>query len=164
MHGKLVKESAVEDQVYSIFPNDLNPQGTIFGGRVLELIDKVGAIVAKRHSGKTCVTASIDSVDFIRPARAGDLLILKASVNNAWNTSCEVGVKVFVEDHRTREIHHLASAYLTYVALDKNKKPASMPRIIPKTPKEKRRFRGAEIRREVRLKRKQTRREKNERI
>ena len=94
---KSVKDSAIENQVYEIFPNDLNPRRTIFGGKVLELIDMLGGIVARRHSEKTCVTASMDSIDFIHPAKAGDLLIFKASVNNAWNTSCEVGVKVFVE-------------------------------------------------------------------
>lgn len=155
MKDKSVKESAIDNQVYSIFPNDLNSLGTIYGGRVLNLIDMIGGIVARRHSEKNCVTASMDSIDFIRPARTGDLLTLKASVNNAWNTSCEVGVKVFVEDPRTKKTHHLSSAYLTFVALDENGKPSSMPKIIPKTREEKRRFKEAEERREIRLKRKE---------
>jgi len=154
---KLVKDSAMENQVHAILPNDLNHQGTIHGGIVLKLIDINGGVVASRHSGKTCVTASMDNIDFIRPARAGDLLIFKASVNNAWNTSCEVGVKVFAEDGLTKEVHHLASAYLTFVALDENKNPSPMPKIIPKTSKEKRRFKEAEKRREIRLQRKATR-------
>lgn len=100
---KSVKESAMENQVYAVLPNDLNSQGTIHGGVVLKLIDINGGIVAGRHSEKVCVTASMDSIDFIRPARAGDLLIFKGSVNNAWNTSCEVGMKVFAEDSRTKK-------------------------------------------------------------
>lgn len=158
MKSKSAKESATEDQVHLIFPNDLNALGTIYGGRVLDLIDMIGGIVARRHSEKVCVTASMDNIDFIRPAKAGDLLILKASVNNAWSTSCEVGVKIFAEDGQTKETHHLASAYLTYVALDENGKPSLMPKITPKTSKEKRRFKQAEKRREIRLKRKQERR------
>lgn len=153
MTSKLVKESATENQLHLIFPNDLNSLGTIYGGKVLDLIDMIGGIVAKRHSEKLCVTASMDNIDFIRPARAGDLLVLKASVNNAWSTSCEVGVKIFAEDAKTKENHHLASAYLTYVALDENGKPSDMPKITPKTSKEKRRFKQAEQRREIRLKR-----------
>ncbi|MBI2626609.1 MAG: acyl-CoA thioesterase, partial [Candidatus Nealsonbacteria bacterium] len=85
------------------------------------------------------------------------LLIFKVSVNNAWNTSCEVGVKILVEDPQTQKRKHLSSAYLTFVALDENKKPALMPKIIPKTPREKRRFREAEKRRQIRLERKSNR-------
>lgn len=163
MKDKLVKESAIKNQVYTIFPNDLNAQGTIFGGKVLDLIDMVGAIAARRHSEKICVTASMDNIDFVSPAHSGDLLILKASVNNAWNTSCEVGVKVFVEDHQTNRVRHLASAYLTYVALDENRNPSPMPKVITKTREEKRRFRQAEKRRKIRLQRKQ-KREKNKNV
>jgi len=157
---KSVKDSAIENQVYEIFPNDLNPRRTIFGGKVLELIDMLGGIVARRHSEKTCVTASMDSIDFIHPAKAGDLLIFKASVNNAWNTSCEVGVKVFVEDPKTKTRKHLASAYSAFVALDDDGKPTSMPKIVPKTRQEKRRFQEAEKRRQVRLERKESRGDK----
>lgn len=152
--SKSVKESSIENQVYEIFPNDLNPRGTIFGGKVMELIDILGGIVAKRHSEKICVTASIDSIDFVAPAKTGDILILKAAINNAWNTSCEVGVKVFVEDPKTKDRKHLASAYLTFVALDENGKPASMPKVVPKTRLEKIRFHEAEARRRIRLRRK----------
>lgn len=155
MNGKIVKESAIENQVYEIFPNDLNPRGTIFGGRVLELIDILGGIAARRHSEKICVTASMDSIDFVAPAKTGDILILKAAVNNAWKTSCEVGVKVFVEDPKTKARKHLASAYLTFVALDDTGKPALVPKIIPKTKQEKRRSQEAEERRRIRLERRE---------
>ena len=155
-----MKNRKIENQVYKIFPNDLNPQGTIFGGRVLELIDMLGGIVAMRHSGKICVTASMDNIDFIAPAKAGDLLIFKAAINNVWNTSCEIGIKVFVEDCKTREKKHLASAYLTFVSLDEEGKPTAMPKIVPKTKQEKRRFQDAEKRRAIRLARKQAREEK----
>lgn len=155
MESKTIRESAIENQVYEIFPNDLNPRGTIFGGRVLELIDMLGGIAARRHSEKVCVTASMDSIDFVAPAKTGDILILKAAVNNAWNTSCEVGVKVFVEDPKTRARKHLASAYLTFVALNDAGNPAPVPKIIPRTKQEKRRFQEAEERRKIRLERKE---------
>jgi acyl-CoA hydrolase len=107
MKGKAVSESAVIDQVIEVFPNDLNSHGTLFGGRLMQIVDMLAAIVAKRHCGKVCVTLGIDSVRFLSPAKRGDILICQASVNKTWGTSMEVGVKVFAQNFRTLEQKHI---------------------------------------------------------
>lgn len=152
MQGKPSSASAIQDQTAVVFPNDLNAYGTLFGGRVLDLADRVCGVVAKRHSGKVCVTLAIDSVKFLAPAHKGDILVFKASVNRAWRTSMEVGIKVLAEDFRTGVQRHIFSAYFTFVALDENLKPTAVPALIPHTPQEIRRFDMAEERRQKRLK------------
>ena len=108
--GKPVADSAIHDQTAVVFPNDLNAYGTLFGGRVLDLCDRVSGVVAKRHSGAVCVTLGIDSVRFLAPAKHGDILVFKAAVNRVWKTSMEIGVKVFKEDFRTLQRVHILSA------------------------------------------------------
>jgi acyl-CoA hydrolase len=149
--GKPVSASAIHDQTAVVFPNDLNIYGTLFGGRLLELGDWICAVVAKRHSAKVSVTLAIDSVKFHAPAKAGDTLIFKASVNRAWHTSMEVGLKVFAEDYKTTKRRHIFSAYFTFVALDDHLKPSEVPPIIPETAEEKRRYKEADTRRKHRL-------------
>lgn len=151
-NGKYVKESAIDQQTALVFPNDLNAYGTLFGGRVLELGDWLCSIVAKRHTGKVCVTLGLDSVRFLSSATTGDILVLKAAINRAWNTSMEIGLKVYAENFRTQESKHIFSAYFTFVALDENRKPTKILPIIPETQEERRRFQEAEIRRQKRLK------------
>jgi len=154
MQGKSVAESAIHDQTAVVFPNDLNAYGTLFGGRVLDLCDRVAGVVAKRHSGRVCVTLGIDSVRFLAPAKHGDILVFKASINRVWKTSMEIGLKVFKEDFRTQERVHILSAYFTFVALDDHLKPVEIPGVIPMTLEEKRRFIEAEERRLIRLRQK----------
>lgn len=151
MKGKYVSESAIHEQIAVVFPNDLNAYGTLFGGRVLEHADMIAGVVAKRHSGKICVTLGIDSVRFLAPARKGDILVFKASLNRAWHTSMEIGVKVFTENFKTGERKHILSAYFTFVALDDHLKPTSVVPVIPQTDEEKRRYEEAERRRSFRL-------------
>jgi acyl-CoA hydrolase len=151
MQAKTVAESAIHDQTSVVFPNDLNAYGTLFGGRVLDLCDRVAGVVAKRHSGKVSVTLGIDSVRFLAPARHGDILVFKASMNRAWRTSMEIGLKVYKEDFRTQERVHILSAYFTFVALDDNLKPVEVPSLTPMTADEKRRYNAAEERRKIRL-------------
>ncbi len=151
MQGKSVAESAIHDQTSVVFPNDLNAYGTLFGGRVLDLCDRVAGVVAKRHSGKVCVTLGIDSVRFLAPAKHGDILVFKASLNRVWKTSMEIGLKVFKEDFRTQERVHILSAYFTFVALDDNLKPVEVPPVLPLSADEKRRYEQAEQRRLIRL-------------
>lgn len=150
--GKRVSESAVHDQTAVVFPNDLNAYGTLFGGRVLDLCDRLAGVVAKRHSGKVSVTLAIDSVRFLAPAKHGDILVFKASINRTWHTSMEIGVKVFKEDFRTLKQTHILSAYFTFVALDDNLKPVEVVPVIPESADEKRRYAAAEERRKLRLK------------
>lgn len=152
MDSKTVSESAVHDQTSVVFPNDLNTYGTLFGGRVLELADWLCGVVAKRHSGKVCVTLGLDSVRFLSPAKSGDTLVFQASVNRAWKTSMEIGVRVLTEDYKTLRRRHIFSAYFTFVALDDNLKPSKVPEVIPETEDERRRYKQAEKRRVNRLK------------
>jgi acyl-CoA hydrolase len=151
MEGKPVSASFIIDQVVEVFPNDLNPHGTLFGGRVMQIVDTLAAIVAKRHSGKVCVTLGIDSVRFLNPARRGDILVCKASVNRTWTTSMEVGVKVVAEDFRTLEQKDILSAYFTFVAVDDDNTPIEIIPVIPETPEELRRYEEADTRRKHRL-------------
>lgn len=146
-----VADSAINDQTAIVFPDDLNTLGTLFGGRVMELCDKVCAVVAKRHTGRNCVTLGIDSVRFLASARHGDILVFKAAVNRAWRTSMEIGVKVLAEDFRTLQRTHIVSAYFTFVGVDDALHPAAVPPVVPQTPEEQRRFEHAEVRRQVRL-------------
>ena len=151
MEGKSVSASAVIDQVIEVFPNDLNPHGTLFGGRVLQIVDTLAAIVAKRHSGVLCVTLGIDSVRFLNPARRGDILVCMASVNRTWRTSMEVGVKVIAEDFRSLDQKEILTAYFTFVAVDDDHKPTSVIPVLPETERQIQRFKEAEIRRRHRL-------------
>ena len=154
MQGKSVAQSAIHDQTTVVFPNDLNAYGTLFGGRVLDLCDRLAGVVAKRHSGKACVTLGIDSVRFLAPAKHGDILVFKASMNRVWKTSMEIGLKVFKEDFRTQERVHILSAYFTFVALDDHLKPVEVPPVLPHSADEKRRYEQAEKRRLLRLQQK----------
>ncbi len=151
MEGKPVSFSALRDQTAIVFPNDLNAFGTLFGGRILELADRCAGIVAKRHTGRVCVTLGIDSVRFHAPANRGDILVLQASLNKVWRTSMEIGLKVWAEDNLTQQRSHIFSAYFTFVALDEEMKPVQVPSVIPETKDEKRRFAEAEERRNHRL-------------
>jgi len=149
--GKPVSASALHDQTAIVFPNDLNAYGTLFGGRVLEMADKVAAVVAHRHAGRECVTLAIDSVRFLAPARRGDILVFQAAVNRVWRTSMEVGLKAFVEDFKTLQRRHIFTAYFTFVSLDENLRPVGIVLVIPQTDDEKRRYAEAERRRQRRL-------------
>ncbi|MHB1020891.1 MAG: acyl-CoA thioesterase [Acidobacteriaceae bacterium] len=133
-----------------ILPNDTNVLGNLLGGRLMHFIDLVGAMAAYRHSRSNVVTASMDHIDFISPVHVGDLLILKSSTNRAFRTSMEVGVKVWVENAVKGTVRHVASAYLTFVALDRVGRRIVVPELKPETPDELRRFQDAGRRREIR--------------
>jgi acyl-CoA hydrolase len=133
-----------------IFPADSNALGNLFGGRLMQYIDLVGAVAAGRHARAITVTASMDHLDFLAPVRVGDLLILKASVNRAFRTSMEIGVKAMVEDVREQRLRHVSSAYLTYVAVDREGRALPVPCVVPETEHQRRRFEDAARRREMR--------------
>jgi acyl-CoA hydrolase len=149
--GKAPSASSVDQNVYKVFPNDLNSEYTVFGGLVMSLCDRTALIVAERHSGSACVTAAVDSLNFLAPARAGDTLLVKAAVNRSWRSSMEIGVHVAAEDSYTGNTRHVVSAYLTFVALDKTGKTRSVPAVLPDTDIEKRRYEQAQARRDGRL-------------
>ncbi len=145
-----VQDSAVNNHTYKVFPNDLNSYGTAFGGMIMAICDRTALVVAERHSKKTCVTASVDSMHFLRPAGQGDILLFSAAINRTWRTSMEIGVKVIAEHYITGEKRHILSAYFTFIALDENRQPTEVPPVTPETPLEKRRFEEANDRREHR--------------
>ncbi len=150
---RTVSASAAREHLYKVFPNDLNAYNTMFGGTILATIDRLASIVAERHAGKVCVTASVDAVHFLAPAKHGDTLVFSAAVNRAWGSSMEIGAKVIAEDCQSCDMdrRHIVSAYLTFVALDENNRPTPIPGIIPETPAEQQRYDEAGIRRQQRL-------------
>ncbi len=134
-----------------IFPNDANAIGNLFGGRLMQFIDLVGAVAACRHARSITVTASMDHLDFVAPVKVGELLILRSSVNRAFRTSMEVGVKAMVEDVLGGTgMRHVASAYLTYVAVDLSGQKIEVPAALPETAHQRRRFEDAANRRAMR--------------
>jgi acyl-CoA hydrolase len=149
--AKTVAYSAVREQVYMVFPNDLNANNTVFGGQIMALMDRFAAVAADRHAGGVCVTASVDAVHFVAPAKGGDVLIFNCSVNRAWTTSMEVGCKVEAECTGGGDRRHILSAYLTFVAVDADGKPVPVPPLTPETPTEQHRHEEAQLRRELRL-------------
>lgn len=146
-----VSWSAVREQVYMVFPNDLNSNDTVFGGLILAQLDRFAAVAADRHAGGVCVTVGVDAVHFIAPARRGDVLVFNAAVNRAWGSSMEVGCKVEAELIGGGPRRHILSAYLTFVAMDAQGRPRKVPAIVPETPDEQHRHEEAQLRRESRL-------------
>jgi acyl-CoA hydrolase len=138
-----------------MMPQHANNLGHVFGGVVLAMMDTVAAIAAIRHSRINMVTASIDRVDFREPIHVGDLVVMKASVNYVGRTSMEVGVRVEAEDMLSGVRRHTNSAYLTFVAIDRNGRPVEVPQLVPETEDEQRRYRAAQERRRRRLEEKQ---------
>jgi len=149
MNGKRVTESMVL-MAQLMTPEDANPAGNVHGGVIMKLIDNAGGTVAARHARNNVVTASIDRMNFHKPVYIGNLITLKASLNMVGTTSMEVGVRVEAEDLLTGEVWHTASAYLTYVALDSNSKPISIPPLIVENNEQTRRYQEANERRELR--------------
>ena len=133
-----------------VLPNDANPLGALLGGRLMHWIDLAGAMAAHRHSRNHVVTASVDHIDFLVPGRVGDLVILRSSVNRVFNTSMEVGVKVWVENYIADTAQHVASAYLTFVAIDKSSNHLKVAAVIPESDEQRRRYDDAGRRREIR--------------
>ncbi|MGA2647839.1 MAG: acyl-CoA thioesterase [Candidatus Sulfotelmatobacter sp.] len=133
-----------------VLPNDANPLGALLGGRLMHWIDLAGAMAAHRHSRSYAVTASVDHIDFLVPVRVGDLVILRSSVNRVFQTSMEVGVKVFVENYIADKSQHVASAHLTFVAVDADRNHLKVAPVIPETDEQRRRYDDAGRRREIR--------------
>jgi acyl-CoA hydrolase len=130
---------------------DANVAGNVHGGWVMKLCDDAAVIAATRHAGGRVVTAAVDEMRFLSPVHVGDLITLRATVNAAWRTSMEVGVRVEAENVGAGTISHTCTAYFTMVALDEAERPLPLPALVPETPDEERRHREAQLRREVRL-------------
>lgn len=145
--GKPVSFSAIEDQRIKLFSEHMSPHGVIFGGRILDIVAEYAKVVAEKHAETRCDTKGIDFVRFYAQAKRGDILICKASVNRAWDTTLEIGVKVIAEDFRTLEKKHILSAYFTYEAFDESGNSQEISFLICETFDQKRRYIDAQKRR-----------------
>ena len=134
-----------------MLPSDANPAGNVFGGVILQHCDEAAGIAAGRHARKRVVTAGIDAMEFVEPARIGEVLTCKAAVNAVFGSSMEVGVRVEAEDLMSAEVRHTNSAYFVMVALDDEGSPSEVPALTCETPTEVRREREAQVRRANRL-------------
>ncbi|RXG30488.1 uncharacterized domain 1-containing protein [Leeuwenhoekiella palythoae] len=123
-----------------MLPSHTNFSGKIHGGYILSLMDQIAFACASKHSGNYCVTASVDTVDFLRPIEVGELVVMKASVNFVGRTSMVVGIRVEAEDIHSGTIKHCNSSYFTMVAKDDSGKSVPVPGLILKTEKQVRRF------------------------
>lgn len=153
MQGKTVKSSRTE-QVQILSQSTLNGYKRLFGGRLMEWIDVVAAVTARRHSGKNVTTAAIDSLEFKRAAYANDTLVLTGEISHVGNTSMEVTVKTYIETlggERTL----INRAFVIMVALDENEDPTPVPPITPETEEERRMLNDGRRRAEARKKRAQ---------
>ncbi|MGB9466689.1 MAG: acyl-CoA thioesterase, partial [Candidatus Acidiferrum sp.] len=151
LRGKPVSASRSE-MTEIVLPAQTNPLGKLLGGQVMHLVDMVAAMAAHRHSNSYVVTASVDYIDFRNPVNLGEIVNLKSQVNRVFRTSMEVGVEVYSENAMTEERKHTTSAYVTFVAIDEHTRlPKPVAPLILKTAEERRRFREAAKRREVRL-------------
>ena len=151
MERRCVRDSQVIT-TQLVLPNDTNQLGNLLGGTLMHWIDIAAAISAQRHSGRVCVTASVDELNFHNPIKLGEIVTLQASVNRVFTTSMEIGVVVTAGAAPGKAPRRANNAYLTFVALDDRGRPVRVPPILPETADEKRRFKEALQRREQRLK------------
>ncbi len=136
---------------YRMGVQDANVAGNVHGGWIMKLCDDVAVIAAMRLAGGRVVTATVDGMKFRSPVHVGDVVTLRATVNAAWRTSMEVGVRVEAENPRTRERRHTTTAYLTMVALDEDGRPTQVPELTCESDTEHRRESEAQLRRANRL-------------
>ena len=134
-----------------ILPNDTNALHGLLGGRLMHWMDIAAAMAAHRHSRHYVVTASVDHLDFVSSARVGNFIVLRSSVNRAFHTSMEIGVKVWSENYLLNTRSHVSSAFFTFVAVNREGSPQPVPQVIPETDEQKRRYEDAGRRREHRL-------------
>jgi acyl-CoA hydrolase len=147
---KKVSESQVT-MTELVLPNHTNQLGKLLGGQLMHWIDICAAICASKHNNRVCVTASVDRIDFLHSINLGDTVTLFSSINRVFNTSMEVGVKVFSESFKVGKRLHTNTAYLTFVSVDSDGKPVKAIEAFPETSEEKRRYEQALQRRDRRL-------------
>ncbi|MBN1352735.1 acyl-CoA thioesterase [candidate division KSB1 bacterium] len=131
-----------------VLPQHTNTHGYLLGGSLVHWMDMVAALAAKRHCKQPVLTVSIDHIRFLRPATVGEYIILKASLNRAFDSSMEIGVRCAAVEPYSGEERHICSGYFTFVALDAVGKPAKVPAYSPQTESERRRWQEAGSRRE----------------
>ncbi len=147
--GKPVDDSSVV-MSRQMMPDDANPWGYVHGGTIMKMVDEAAGSAAIRHTRMRVSTAAVDYMSFLHPVHVGDLVTIKAAVNDVGRTSMEVGVRVETENMLTGEVVHTSSCYLVMVALDEEGHPVAVPDIIPETPQQRRRMAAAKIRRKRR--------------
>lgn len=126
---------------------DANGHGNVHGGMIMRMVDESAAIVAMKHGHRPVVTARIERFDFLAPAYIGNVVSVHSAMNYVGRSSMEVGVEVTAEDVITGEVRKIASSYVTYVALDENKRPTPVPPLVPANQKEAARIERARNRR-----------------
>ncbi|KAA9022567.1 acyl-CoA thioesterase [Niallia endozanthoxylica] len=136
MNAKYCRESRVI-RTSRVFQHDVNSHNTLFGGRIMSDIDQVASIAALRHCRTDCVTASTDSVDFLFPIKTTDAVCYEAYVTWTNSSSMEIFAKVIAENLKSGDRKIAATAFLTFVAIDENKRPVKVPEVIPKTKEER---------------------------
>ena len=151
MNARKVNESQIT-MTELVLPHHTNQLGNLLGGQLMHWIDICAALSAAKHNQRICVTASVDKIDFLHPVKLGDAVTLLSSVNRVFNSSLEVGVKVFAQNFKEGTVKHTNSAYLTFVCVDSNGKPLKAVEALPETNEQKRRFNEALVRRQNRLK------------
>jgi acyl-CoA hydrolase len=134
--------------------SDANVAGNVHGGAVMRMVDTAAGLAAAKHCGGLAVTAAMDEMTFLEPVYLGDVVTVKAQVNEAFTTSMEVGVRVEAENVRTGRKVHTSSAYLVFVALDEHGRARRVPPVLAQNEEERQRQREAKLRREARLARK----------
>ena len=134
-----------------VLPNDTNVFGNLMGGRLMYWMDIAAALAAGKHCNAPVVTASVDNISFEAPIRLGNAVHIEAKVSRAFTTSMEVHLKVWGEDITQQYRYKSNEAYYTFVALDPNRKPRSVPQLLPENEEEKKLFDGALRRRQLRL-------------
>lgn len=146
---KTVDESSVT-MSRQMMPDDANPWGYVHGGTIMKMVDEAAGSAAIRHTRHRVSTVAIDYMSFLHPVHVGDLVTIKASVNDVGRTSMEVGVRVEAENMLTGEVKYTSSCYLVMVALDEEGRPLPVAPIIAETPEQQRRQAAAKIRRKRR--------------
>ena len=131
-------------------PDMANFSGNVHGGAILKKLDEVAYACASRYAGRYCVTLSVDQVMFLQPIHVGELVTFLASVNYTGHSSMEIGIKVIAEDIRGQIARHVNSCFFTMVAVDDERKPVSVPKLVPSTQEEQRRWNAALVRKDMR--------------
>ena len=132
------------------YPPNANIHGTVFGGHILELVDKAAAVCSFRHAGEGCVTVAMDRVEFLVPIYVGEFVMVEAQVNYAGKTSMEIGVEVYAENPIKGTRRHTNSCLVTMVAVDQKGRPVRIPGLVLETPEQEVRYKAAEARRQAR--------------
>ncbi len=138
-----------------VFPNDANPYGSMFGGRLMALMDKVGAMAGAAYAGTVVTTASTEAMDFLHPIRVGEQIEARARVVSVGRTSMVVKVDVYSDSVLTGKRQHCTSAHFNFVALDGSGRPTRVPPLLVETPEEKRDYEIAQIVKQKSIMRKQ---------